>query len=104
MLKRYSLSILVFTIQARVSRELSGESEDEDVQNERKTILKYPQKALDSTVLIKELIKVLSFSGQHMAPFPKMSTKGPLWAFGIYGRSLSRVLMKLSEVLWSVKV
>ncbi|XP_006985786.1 phospholipid-transporting ATPase ABCA3-like isoform X1 [Peromyscus maniculatus bairdii] len=43
---------------ARVSRELSGESEDEDVQNERKTILKYPQKALDSTVLIKELIKI----------------------------------------------
>uniref|UniRef100_A0A8C2MJ39 ATP-binding cassette, sub-family A member 14 n=2 Tax=Cricetulus griseus TaxID=10029 RepID=A0A8C2MJ39_CRIGR len=43
---------------ARVSKELSGESEDEDVQNERETILKNPQQSLNSCVLIKELIKI----------------------------------------------
>lgn len=65
-----------------MSKELSGESEDEDVQNERETILKNPQQSLNSCVLIKELIKVISFNGQHMAPFPKMSTTGSLWSFG----------------------
>ncbi|KAL4686019.1 hypothetical protein H8959_001616, partial [Pygathrix nigripes] len=41
-----------------VSEELSGQSEDEDVQNERKRILEQPQELLDSIVLIKELIKI----------------------------------------------
>ncbi|XFF91437.1 hypothetical protein AB1E18_017656 [Capra hircus] len=41
-----------------VSKELSGESEDEDVQNERNRILEDPQKSLNSVVLIKELTKV----------------------------------------------
>ncbi|XP_011916737.1 PREDICTED: ATP-binding cassette sub-family A member 3-like isoform X5 [Cercocebus atys] len=41
-----------------VSKELSGQSEDEDVQNERKRILEQPQELLDSIVLIKELIKI----------------------------------------------
>uniref|UniRef100_A0A8C0S445 ABC transporter domain-containing protein n=1 Tax=Canis lupus familiaris TaxID=9615 RepID=A0A8C0S445_CANLF len=41
----------------KVSKELSGESDDEDVQNERQRILGQPQKELDSTVLIKELTK-----------------------------------------------
>ncbi|XP_025272044.3 phospholipid-transporting ATPase ABCA3-like isoform X4 [Canis lupus dingo] len=42
----------------KVSKELSGESDDEDVQNERQRILGQPQKELDSTVLIKELTKI----------------------------------------------
>uniref|UniRef100_A0A8C6FVB6 ABC transporter domain-containing protein n=1 Tax=Moschus moschiferus TaxID=68415 RepID=A0A8C6FVB6_MOSMO len=42
----------------RVSKELSGESEDEDVQNERNRILEHPQESLNSIVLIKELTKV----------------------------------------------
>lgn len=42
-----------------MSKELSGQSEDEDVQNERKRILEQPQELLDSIVLIKELIKVI---------------------------------------------
>uniref|UniRef100_A0A8C0YU22 ABC transporter domain-containing protein n=1 Tax=Canis lupus familiaris TaxID=9615 RepID=A0A8C0YU22_CANLF len=46
----------------KVSKELSGESDDEDVQNERQRILGQPQKELDSTVLIKELTKVTSFT------------------------------------------
>ncbi|XP_074239283.1 phospholipid-transporting ATPase ABCA3-like [Saimiri boliviensis] len=41
-----------------VAKELSGQSEDEDVQNERKRILEQPQELLNSTVLIKELIKI----------------------------------------------
>lgn len=102
--KQYPPPILLFTIQARLSRELSTESEDEDVQNEREAILQHPQQSLNSTVLIKELVKVMSFHSQHMAPFPKMSTKESLRAFGIYACSPRRVLMKLSEVLWSVKV
>lgn len=93
MLKQYLPSILVFTIQARLSRELSAESEDEDVQNEREAILQHPQESLNSTVLIKELVKVMSFQGQRMAPFPKMSTKESLWAFRIYACSPRRVLM-----------
>uniref|UniRef100_A0A8C6I966 ABC transporter domain-containing protein n=1 Tax=Mus spicilegus TaxID=10103 RepID=A0A8C6I966_MUSSI len=40
------------------SRELSGYSEEEDVQNERETILNHPWRSLNSTVLIKELIKI----------------------------------------------
>ncbi|CAH6793029.1 phospholipid-transporting ATPase ABCA3 [Phodopus roborovskii] len=43
---------------ARVSKELSGKSEDEDVQNERETILQNPQQSLNSSVLIKELVKI----------------------------------------------
>uniref|UniRef100_A0A452TZ49 ATP-binding cassette sub-family A member 3-like n=1 Tax=Ursus maritimus TaxID=29073 RepID=A0A452TZ49_URSMA len=46
----------------KVSKELSGESDDEDVQNERQRILGQPQEFLDSTVLIKELTKVTSFT------------------------------------------
>uniref|UniRef100_A0A7N5KI67 ATP-binding cassette sub-family A member 3 n=1 Tax=Ailuropoda melanoleuca TaxID=9646 RepID=A0A7N5KI67_AILME len=46
----------------KVSEELSGESDDEDVQNERQRILGQPQEFLDSTVLIKELTKVTSFT------------------------------------------
>lgn len=42
-----------------MSKELSGQSEDEDVQNERKRILEQSQELLDSIVLIKELIKVI---------------------------------------------
>lgn len=42
-----------------MSKELSGQSEDEDVQNERKRILEQPQELLDSIVLVKELIKVI---------------------------------------------
>ena len=57
--------ILVLKIQRKVSKELSGESDDEDVQNERQRILGQPQKELDSTVLIKELTKVTSFTGQY---------------------------------------
>lgn len=48
-----------------MSKELSGESDDEDVQNERQRILGQPQEFLDSTVLIKELTKVTSFTGQY---------------------------------------
>ncbi|XP_058424852.1 phospholipid-transporting ATPase ABCA3-like [Diceros bicornis minor] len=42
----------------KVSKELSGESEDEDVQNERKRILGQSREQLNSTVLIKELTKI----------------------------------------------
>uniref|UniRef100_A0A8C2RYL8 ABC transporter domain-containing protein n=1 Tax=Capra hircus TaxID=9925 RepID=A0A8C2RYL8_CAPHI len=49
-----------------VSKELSGESEDEDVQNERNRILEDPQKSLNSVVLIKELTKVILFNEQLM--------------------------------------
>jgi len=49
-----------------VSKELSGESEDEDVQNERNRILDNPQESLNSIVLIKELIKVILFNEQLM--------------------------------------
>ncbi|XP_072798873.1 phospholipid-transporting ATPase ABCA3-like isoform X2 [Vicugna pacos] len=42
----------------KVSMELSGESEDEDVQNERNKILNHAQESLNSTVLIKELTKI----------------------------------------------
>nr|XP_012423161.1 PREDICTED: ATP-binding cassette sub-family A member 3-like [Odobenus rosmarus divergens] len=41
-----------------VSTELSGESEDDDVQYERNRILEQPQELLNFTVLIKELTKV----------------------------------------------
>ncbi|XP_038957100.1 phospholipid-transporting ATPase ABCA3-like isoform X3 [Rattus norvegicus] len=43
---------------ARMSKELSGDSEDEDVQNERETILQHSWHSLNSTVLIKKLIKI----------------------------------------------
>lgn len=48
-----------------MSKELSGECKDEDVENERKRILGQPQELLDSSVLIKELIKVTSFTVQY---------------------------------------
>ncbi|XP_047570307.1 phospholipid-transporting ATPase ABCA3-like isoform X6 [Lutra lutra] len=41
-----------------VSTELSGESEDDDVQYERNRILEQPQESLNFTVLIKELTKI----------------------------------------------
>ncbi|XP_059011321.1 phospholipid-transporting ATPase ABCA3-like [Mustela lutreola] len=41
-----------------VSTELSGESEDDDVQAERNRILEKPQESLNFTVLIKELTKI----------------------------------------------
>lgn len=55
--------LLVLKIQNRVTNELSGKSEDEDVQNERIAILEHPERFLNSMVLIKELTKVMSFSG-----------------------------------------
>uniref|UniRef100_A0A671GCV0 ABC transporter domain-containing protein n=1 Tax=Rhinolophus ferrumequinum TaxID=59479 RepID=A0A671GCV0_RHIFE len=42
----------------KVCKELSGECEDEDVENERKRILGQPQEVLNSAVLIKELTKI----------------------------------------------
>ncbi|KAF0882143.1 ABCA3 protein, partial [Crocuta crocuta] len=42
----------------KVSKQLSGESDDEDVQNERQRILEEPQELLNSAVLIKELTKI----------------------------------------------
>uniref|UniRef100_A0A8C7EKL0 ABC transporter domain-containing protein n=1 Tax=Neovison vison TaxID=452646 RepID=A0A8C7EKL0_NEOVI len=42
--------------------ELSGESDDEDIQNEIQRILGQPQGLLDSPVIIKELTKVISFT------------------------------------------
>ncbi|XP_032184445.1 ATP-binding cassette sub-family A member 3-like isoform X1 [Mustela erminea] len=42
----------------KVSKELSGESDDEDIQNERQRILGQPQGLLDSPVIIKELTKI----------------------------------------------
>ncbi|KAL6049105.1 hypothetical protein STEG23_021649, partial [Scotinomys teguina] len=41
-----------------ISNELSGESEDKDVENERKKILHQPEELLNSPVLIKELTKI----------------------------------------------
>ncbi|XP_058537073.1 phospholipid-transporting ATPase ABCA3-like [Ochotona princeps] len=41
-----------------VTNELSGKSEDEDVQNERTAILEHPERFLNSMVLIKELTKI----------------------------------------------
>ncbi|XP_058142278.1 phospholipid-transporting ATPase ABCA3-like [Dasypus novemcinctus] len=41
-----------------VSKELSGESEDEDVEKERKRILEQPHEFLNTTVLVKELTKI----------------------------------------------
>ncbi|XP_008589359.1 PREDICTED: ATP-binding cassette sub-family A member 3-like [Galeopterus variegatus] len=46
-----------------VSTELSVESEDEDVQNERERVLEQSQEVLNSTVLIKEPTKVRSRIG-----------------------------------------
>lgn len=45
-------------MQKDLSKELSGDSEDEDVENERKRILEQPQVSLSSAVLVKELTKV----------------------------------------------
>ncbi|XP_066132949.1 phospholipid-transporting ATPase ABCA3-like [Saccopteryx bilineata] len=42
----------------KLSEELSGECEDEDVENERKKILGQPREWLSYTVLIKELTKI----------------------------------------------
>ncbi|KAG8513504.1 LOW QUALITY PROTEIN: ATP-binding cassette sub-family A member 3 [Galemys pyrenaicus] len=42
----------------KVATKLSGESKDEDVENERKRILSQPLEMLNATVLIKELIKI----------------------------------------------
>nr|XP_014713390.2 phospholipid-transporting ATPase ABCA3-like isoform X2 [Equus asinus] len=42
----------------RVASELSGESEDEDVQRERERILENAPELLNSTVLVKELTKI----------------------------------------------
>jgi hypothetical protein len=38
-----------------VSQELSGKSEDKDVEHERERILEQSQESLNATVLIKEL-------------------------------------------------
>lgn len=48
-----------------MSKELSGECKDEDVENERKRILGQPQELLNSSILIKELIKVTLSTVQH---------------------------------------
>nr|KAF6490078.1 hypothetical protein HJG59_010433 [Molossus molossus] len=42
----------------KVSKELSGECDDDDVENERKRILGQPLEVLNSAVLIKELTKI----------------------------------------------
>ncbi|KAM5199113.1 phospholipid-transporting ATPase ABCA3-like isoform 1-T2 [Hipposideros larvatus] len=42
----------------KLCKELSGECEDEDVENERQRILGQPQEVLNSAVLIKELTKI----------------------------------------------
>uniref|UniRef100_A0A8D2DWM4 ABC transporter domain-containing protein n=1 Tax=Sciurus vulgaris TaxID=55149 RepID=A0A8D2DWM4_SCIVU len=42
----------------RISKEFSGDSEDEDVQNERSRIIDQPLESLNSTVVIKELTKI----------------------------------------------
>lgn len=52
-----------------MSKELSGESEDDDVQYERNRILEQPQELLNDTVLIKELTKVILFNGQLIISF-----------------------------------
>lgn len=49
-----------------MASELSGESEDEDVQRERERILENAPELLNSTVLVKELTKVMLFNGQLM--------------------------------------
>lgn len=55
-----------------MSKELSGESDDEDIQNEIQRILGQPQGLLDSPVIIKELTKVISFTGQYiLAGYPQ---------------------------------
>ncbi|XP_051002939.1 phospholipid-transporting ATPase ABCA3-like [Acomys russatus] len=41
-----------------ISKELSGKSEDKDVENERREILYQPEKFINSPVLIKELTKI----------------------------------------------
>ncbi|XP_042639274.1 phospholipid-transporting ATPase ABCA3-like [Orycteropus afer afer] len=41
-----------------ISKELTGESEDEDVEKERKRVVELPQEELNATVLIKELTKI----------------------------------------------
>lgn len=44
-----------------MSQELYTETEDEDVQNERIRIMAMTPESLNSTVLIKELVKVSAF-------------------------------------------
>nr|XP_010596853.1 ATP-binding cassette sub-family A member 3-like [Loxodonta africana] len=44
--------------QNTISKELSGESEDEDVEKERRRVLELPQELLNTIILIKELIKI----------------------------------------------
>uniref|UniRef100_A0A8C7ACP0 ABC transporter domain-containing protein n=1 Tax=Neovison vison TaxID=452646 RepID=A0A8C7ACP0_NEOVI len=46
------------TFRKVMSKELSGESDDEDIQNEIQRILGQPQGLLDSPVIIKELTKI----------------------------------------------
>uniref|UniRef100_H0XJ34 ABC transporter domain-containing protein n=1 Tax=Otolemur garnettii TaxID=30611 RepID=H0XJ34_OTOGA len=43
---------------AWLAEELSGKYEDEDIQNERKRVLEQTQELLNSTLIIKELIKI----------------------------------------------
>lgn len=65
-----------------MSKELFGESDDEDIQNERQRILGQPQGLLDSPVIIKELTKVISFTDQYiLACYPQehgISVRGTL--------------------------
>ncbi|XP_055994781.1 phospholipid-transporting ATPase ABCA3-like [Sorex fumeus] len=42
----------------KISKELSGDSDDEDVQNERKRVLALTLELLDSAIVMKELIKI----------------------------------------------
>ncbi|KAM5227715.1 phospholipid-transporting ATPase ABCA3-like [Ctenodactylus gundi] len=51
-------SLLKTEIKDLISKKLSGESEDKDIQDERKRILEQPLELLNSPVLLKELIKI----------------------------------------------
>lgn len=57
--------ILVLLMQETVSRELSGESEDEDIEEETYRVLSQPLKLLNATVVIRQLIKVTPLIHQH---------------------------------------
>uniref|UniRef100_A0A671G641 ABC transporter domain-containing protein n=1 Tax=Rhinolophus ferrumequinum TaxID=59479 RepID=A0A671G641_RHIFE len=57
-LRTFFNQCIFFGIYKKNRKELSGECEDEDVENERKRILGQPQEVLNSAVLIKELTKI----------------------------------------------
>lgn len=81
--KRYPpIRFLSWKIQDIISNELSGTSEDNDVENERKEILYQPEKFLNCPVLIKQLTKVRPFHGFHSLPSTSSEgVKVSLWFF-----------------------